>query len=451
MSKRKPEQPVAASPSPSPSPEPTEKKRKFKKDEIPEDEKLEVDVSLPEPPSKKAKRAEKKKDKSKTKTKSDGKAQPAPATAEYSKEAISKLDNAAPDSTEDKPNAAVPQRSEYGIWIGNLSFSTTKETLRRFLDEQGEILEEDIVRLHMPAPNERGGGGDSRAVKAQNKGFAYVDFTTQSVLDKALALSEKLLVGRRVLIKNAKSFEGRPDKPKGDAAGGEGAGEGGKTGKKEPAKRVFVGNLSFDVTKEDLEEHFGQAGEIEDIHMATFEDSGKCKGYGWIRFKEIEAADAAVKGFVYKMADAESEDDDAAADSDEQAARKKKKGSKRHKQHINRLHGRELRCEFAEDAQTRYKKRYGKGSAANAEPQRDRRDTSHGDATQSTGGGGVDEATDGLARAQKRHDKDQRRKERRKRHERIDARSIAPGQALASAPRNSGAIVAGAGKKTSFE
>ncbi|KAK5120613.1 hypothetical protein LTR85_005971 [Meristemomyces frigidus] len=449
MSKRKAaEQAVAVAPaSPSSSPGPEERKRKRKEDGIPDDEKLEIDVSLPEPPSKKAKRAEKKKTKTKKSSTSatDAAAKVVAVIGEGE-------DNADPESLGIKPDAASsqPARSEYGIWIGNLPWSATRDSLRQFLKDEGKVWEREIVRVHMPAPFvDR---SDSRPNKPQNKGFAYVDFTTQEVLDRALALSEKLMTGRRVLIKNAKSFEGRPDKAAAKATDGES--KGGFVSKKEPAKRIFVGNLSFDVTQEDLMEHFGQAGEIEDIHMATFEDSGKCKGFAWVRFKEIDAAEAAVRGFVYKKADDDEEageDGESSAEDDKAADGKKKPKVKRHKQHINRLQGRELRREFAEDAQTRYKKRYGKKDDDDAtntrKPAGDRRDTTAHDGAglEGTFKGEPGYTGDG---GKKRHEKDQRRKERRKRH---DARTVAPGQALANAPRSSGAIVAGSGKKVTFD
>ncbi|KAK4541462.1 hypothetical protein LTR36_007908 [Oleoguttula mirabilis] len=447
MSKRK-EQPVAVAPvSPSPSPESAaDNKRKRKEADVPDDDKLEIDVSLPEPPSKKAKRAEKKKSKTKkpSTTPTDAVAKPIVVAAGE--------DNADPESLGLKPDASTtaPTRSEYGIWIGNLPWVATKDSLRQFLNDEGKVWEREIVRVHMPAPMiDR---SDTRVNKPQNKGFAYVDFTTQEVLDRALALSEKLMTGRRVLIKNAKSFEGRPDKTAAAAktAGADGEVKGGFVSKKEPAKRIFVGNLNFDVTQEDLLEHFGQAGEIEDIHMATFEDSGKCKGFAWVRFKEIEGAEAAVRGFVYKTLDGDEdvEDDEAGGSSADDG--KKKPKAKKHKQHLNRMQGRELRREFAEDAQTRYKKRYGKKDEADGAPAgRDRRDPSSSGAA-SVGAPNWTPGYDGDG-GKKRHEKDQRRKERRKRHEKLDARTVAPGQALANAPRSSSAIVAGQGKKVTFD
>jgi RNA recognition motif-containing protein len=187
--------------------------------------------------------------------------------------------------------------------------------------------------------------------KAQNKGFAYVDFSNKKALDEALGLSEQLLSGRRVLIKDARNFEGRPEQHQ-----QAGPSKTSTTASNPPSRRIFVGNLGFDATKESLEEHLLPCGIITDIHMATFEDSGKCKGYAWIGFERLEAAEAAVKGSVTV------EEGDPAKDSESESHRdhpaQAKKGTR--KIWVNRFLGRQLRIEFAEEATTRYKKRFGK-------------------------------------------------------------------------------------------
>ncbi|KAK5727468.1 Nucleolar protein 13 [Elasticomyces elasticus] len=422
-----------------------ERKRKLE-EELPE---VTVDISLPEPPSKKAKRLEKK-SKSSSKPKPD---------AEIS-EAAKAIKEEYANKKDEEIKSEGPARSDYGIWA----------SLSQFLKEEGKIAPKDVLRVHMPAP------ADKQA-RASNKGFAYVDFSTQENLDKAMGLSEYMLGGRRVLIKNAKSFAGRPEKKEEEV----------KVEEKEPSKRVFVGNLNFDVTKEDLEEHFSQVGELEDVFMATFQDTGKCKGFAWIRFHEAEDAANAVRGWVYVKAEDDSDSDEvvmkeSSGEEDQaDAGRKKKKAKKptkarRHKKHVNELHGRPLRLELAEDPQTRYKKRYGKDAvkpAPNAKPppggKPDRRaprvngdaDTDPMAALQDIAGRRGDGDLASLAAAaaaqrgskgpnakQQKMGKEERRDERRKRH---DARNIAPGQALANTPRASGAIVEGKGKKISFD
>lgn len=422
----------------------TEKKRK----RVEKDDDLAIDISLPEPPSKKAKRKEKK-------------AKSKPAKADKTDGASAAVeDQIHPSRSLQVPIAKgeeAGKRSDYGVWIGNLSFKTSKDSLRRFLLDRGGIDETSITRTNLPVDHNT----------KQNKGFAYVDFTTEAVLNIALTCSEKLLDGRKVLIKNAKSFEGRPAKTKAE----EDAAKNGNVSTKAPSKRIFVGNLSFDITKDELAEHFAQAGVVEDVFLATFEDSGKCKGFGWVTFADVEAAEKAVKGFIFKEQDKDEEsgdEEDAKKDSDseefteEQKKRHLKKKKKPMKWFINRIHGRMMKLEFAEDKQTRYQKRYGKGGSKQDTP-------AGGEAQADTGAEAFgEESVEGLAaqaaaardapREKKKKDpklkgmdKDARQELRRKKH---DARLTAPGAALAKAQRSdkaSGTAVAGTGKKTSFE
>ncbi|KXS97304.1 hypothetical protein AC578_10722 [Pseudocercospora eumusae] len=427
-----------------------EKKRK--RSAPAEEEALEIDVNLPEPPSKKAKRKEKK---SKTKTKTP-KAEV--AKSEETEAAVDDVHPARKAQVTVAPavkKEETSKRSDYGIWIGNLSFKTTKDALRRFLLERGGIDESSITRVHLPM-NDR----------LQNKGFAYIDFNSEVVLNIALTLSENLVDGRKVLIKNAKSFEGRPEKTKADKD----AAENGVVSQKPPSKRVFVGNLGFDMTKDELAEHFAQAGQVEDVFLATFEDSGKCKGFGWVTFADIEASTNAVRGFIWKKSEgqpdepSESEEDVKSEDDEEEGNAKKKSKTKRkahkpRKWFINKVNGRLLRCEFAEDQETRYNKRFGKGAPGKS------RSFAASDANAGAdedGGVSVEAlAADAAAvrDAPKKRDpkmkklsKDERQDARRKQQEfKRDARKIAPGKALANAPRNVGAIVKSQGKKVTFD
>lgn len=289
------------------------KKRKLQEAQI------EIDISAPEPPSKKALRRAKKKG-----------IDAAPVTPETKAEGTS---SAPPDK----------RRSGHGVWIGNLPFLATKDDLRRFFTSNCSFTETTITRVHLPAGTSKPHG------KVQNKGFAYVDFSTKKALDEALGLSEQLLSGRRVLIKDAGNFEGRPEQHQ-----QAGSSKTSAAAPNPPSRRIFVGNLGFDATKESLEEHLSSCGVVTDIHMATFEDSGKCKGYAWIGFERLEAAEAAVQGSVTI------EEDDPAKSSEVEDPPAQAKKARTRKIRVNRFLGRQLRIEFAEEATTRYKKRFGK-------------------------------------------------------------------------------------------
>lgn len=404
----------------SPAEQKPSKKRKRDTKPVPV---IEVDIEAPEPPSKKALRKAKK-GKSTTK-------QPAPKLV---------TDDAASESDEAVPvaePAPVAQRSEYGIWIGNLPWIASKADLQKFLTSNAADIDADsITRIHMPAPTQPTAEAVRQRIKPQNKGFAYVDFSTESALAAALALSEKLLSGRRVLIKDAKSYEGRPDPPK----------EEGKTGSqqgKPPNKRVFVGNLTFDTTNEELKEHFAKCGEVADCFITTFEDSGKCKGYGWVTFEELEGAIKAVRGWVNREEDEDDQDED--NDTEEPEGRKKEK--KVRKWWVNRIKGRALRMEFAEDKAVRYKKRFGKAPPASGDT------AGELEGAPSAGGEVVADVAPTPIKSRDRKAIFANKPKpdfagRRKKN--VDARTIKPGAALAGAQRLTGAIVQSQGKKTTF-
>ncbi|KIW69621.1 hypothetical protein PV04_05489 [Phialophora macrospora] len=289
----------------------------------PTEAELEIDVDAPEPPSKKALRKAKK-----------------AKLSNISTSPVAKKESGNPAPGKDEFEGKN-KRSEHGIWIGNLSFGTTKEDLLRFLTigSTNALQPDQITRVHLPL-------GPPKFGKPQNKGFAYVDFCDQKCVDTALESSESMLGGRRVLIKDAKNFEGRPEQ-KND-----------KDGKSThpPSRRIFVGNLDFSTTVEDLEAHFDVCGTITSTHMATFEDSGKCKGYAWVEFEQVASAEKAVRGWV--ETDGEAED----------SAPKSRSGNSRI--WVNKIHGRKLRMEYAEDKSVRYEKRFGK-NAKNATPRQE--------------------------------------------------------------------------------
>jgi cold-inducible RNA-binding protein len=52
---------------------------------------------------------------------------------------------------------------------------------------------------------------------------------------------------------------------------------------------VFVGNLSFDVTREELIEAFSEAGKVVDAKVPTDRETGRPRGFAFIEFEEEES------------------------------------------------------------------------------------------------------------------------------------------------------------------
>jgi RNA recognition motif-containing protein len=61
-----------------------------------------------------------------------------------------------------------------------------------------------------------------------------------------------------------------------------------------PAK-LFVGNLSFQATEEDLRELFQQAGTVESVRIVTDQFTGRPRGFGFVEMSTKEEAEKAIE------------------------------------------------------------------------------------------------------------------------------------------------------------
>lgn len=60
---------------------------------------------------------------------------------------------------------------------------------------------------------------------------------------------------------------------------------------------MFVGNLNFKTTREELEELFAQAGQIQDVFLPMDRDTGRPRGFAFVEFAEESEASAAIEKF----------------------------------------------------------------------------------------------------------------------------------------------------------
>jgi RNA recognition motif-containing protein len=60
--------------------------------------------------------------------------------------------------------------------------------------------------------------------------------------------------------------------------------------------RIYVGNLSYEITEEDLRQEFVAFGEITSVNIITDRDSGRPKGFGFVEMDSKAEAEAAITG-----------------------------------------------------------------------------------------------------------------------------------------------------------
>src|ERR687890_725748 len=60
------------------------------------------------------------------------------------------------------------------------------------------------------------------------------------------------------------------------------------------AKKLYVGNLSYDVDSSELEQMFGAHGQVVSAQIINDRDTGRSKGFGFVEMADDAEADAAI-------------------------------------------------------------------------------------------------------------------------------------------------------------
>uniref|UniRef100_A0A8B9PLC1 Heterogeneous nuclear ribonucleoprotein D n=1 Tax=Apteryx owenii TaxID=8824 RepID=A0A8B9PLC1_APTOW len=136
------------------------------------------------------------------------------------------------------------------MFIGGLSWDTTKKDLKDYFSKFGEVV--DCTLKLDP-------------ITGRSRGFGFVLFKESESVDKVMDQKEHKLNGKVIDPKRAKAM---------------------KT--KEPVKKIFVGGLSPDTPEEKIREYFGGFGEVESIELPMDNKTNKRRGFCFITFKEEE-------------------------------------------------------------------------------------------------------------------------------------------------------------------
>ena len=59
--------------------------------------------------------------------------------------------------------------------------------------------------------------------------------------------------------------------------------------------KIYVGNLSYDVAESDLEQAFGEFGQVSSVSLIKDKQTGESKGFGFVEMPEVSEGQAAVK------------------------------------------------------------------------------------------------------------------------------------------------------------
>ncbi len=59
--------------------------------------------------------------------------------------------------------------------------------------------------------------------------------------------------------------------------------------------KIYVGNLSYDVAESDLEQAFGEFGQVTSVNILKDRQTGESKGFGFVEMAEVSEGQTAIK------------------------------------------------------------------------------------------------------------------------------------------------------------
>ncbi|KAJ2991907.1 hypothetical protein HDV02_003391 [Globomyces sp. JEL0801] len=164
--------------------------------------------------------------------------------------------------------AKVEDETDTTVFVGNLSWNVTEDMLAEVFAECGEVGSTRII-------TDRDSG--------RSKGFGYVEFISGASAKKAIEMTGTLLDGREIRVDIS------APKPKREVSGGRVERPQGS-----PTNILFLGNLSFNVTEEEIRSTFGEYGAVLSCRFPTDRETGAFKGFGYLEFGTTDEAMAAV-------------------------------------------------------------------------------------------------------------------------------------------------------------
>ena len=65
--------------------------------------------------------------------------------------------------------------------------------------------------------------------------------------------------------------------------------------------KIYVGNLSYDVTEDELRSEFGAYGKVETVNVITDKYSGRPKGFAFVEMPSVSEGQAAINALNGKV------------------------------------------------------------------------------------------------------------------------------------------------------
>jgi len=152
-------------------------------------------------------------------------------------------------------------------YVGNLSWEVAWQDLKDHMREAGDVVFAEVMME-----------GDGRS-----KGCGIVEYSTPEEAQEAIAvLTDTELKGRMIFVREDRE------------SGGGGGGGGRDGGSNKASASVYVGNLAFETSWQDLKDHMRAAGNVDQANILSNED-GRSKGCAIVQYQRPQDAQRAIR------------------------------------------------------------------------------------------------------------------------------------------------------------
>ncbi|KAG5932358.1 hypothetical protein E4U53_001369 [Claviceps sorghi] len=159
------------------------------------------------------------------------------------------------------PQLNEDERDSRTVFVQQLAARLRSDKLKKFFEENaGPVNEAQIVKDR---------------ISGRSKGVGYVEFKSEETVQKALQLTGKPLAGIPIIVKLTEAEKNRQARnTEATVAHPHSV----------PFHRLYVGNIHFNVTEQDLQAVFEPFGELEYVQLQK-DENGRSRGYGFVQFR----------------------------------------------------------------------------------------------------------------------------------------------------------------------
>ncbi|CAK1362146.1 RNA-binding protein rsd1 [Cercospora beticola] len=168
------------------------------------------------------------------------------------------------------PEPTDDERDRRTVFVQQLAARLRSRELKEFFEQVGSVVDAQIVKDR---------------VSGRSKGVGYVEFKEEESVEKAIGLTGQKLLGIPIIAQLTEAEKNRQARnTEGTATQSNGI----------PFHRLYVGNIHFSITEDDLKNVFEPFGELEFVQLQK-EEAGRSKGYGFVQFIDPAQAKEALE------------------------------------------------------------------------------------------------------------------------------------------------------------